>query len=146
MPENVAGAGVLAGMAEAGGAGVSELGSSLVAALAFLVGLGLAYALYVRRRPVVDALAANPVGGALRRWWFADWGMDWLYDRLFVRPVVWIAHVDRHDVVDTVFTGIARAAEAGHAGLSGTETGRLRWYAAGIAAGSVLFVAIVLFL
>jgi hypothetical protein len=30
--------------------------------------------------------------------------------------------------------------------LSRTETGRLRWYAAGIAAGSVVFIAVVLFL
>jgi hypothetical protein len=29
--------------------------------------------------------------------------------------------------------------------LSRTETGRVRWYAAGMAAGSVLFLAVVLF-
>jgi len=31
-------------------------------------------------------------------------------------------------------------------GLSQTETGRVRWYAMGMAAGSVLFIAMVLFL
>ena len=31
-------------------------------------------------------------------------------------------------------------------GLSHTETGRVRWYAAAMAAGSVLFIAMVLFL
>ena len=31
-------------------------------------------------------------------------------------------------------------------GLSHTETGRVRWYAAGMAAGSALFIAMVLFL
>ena len=36
--------------------------------------------------------------------------MDWLYDRLFVRPVVWIARVNKADVVDSIYDGLASLA------------------------------------
>ena len=78
--------------------------------------------------------------GFLRRlhaFWFADWGFDWLYDRTLVRPFLWIATVNRRDVVDNAFTAIARLNQAAHHALSRTETGRLRWYAAAIGAGAV---------
>ena len=82
----------------------------------------------------------------LHRFWFSDWGMDWLYDRLFVKPLVWFARIDKGDFIDGFYTGVARMNELAWRILSRTETGRLRWYAAGIAAGSVVFIAVVLFL
>jgi NADH-quinone oxidoreductase subunit L len=125
---------------------VSETGSSIIAALAFLAGLVVAWGLYLRRSAIPAKLAANPAGAALHRFWFSDWGMDWLYDRLFVRPVVWAARVNRGDVIDSIYDGLAYLAAVSYRLLSLTETGRLRWYAAGIVAGSVIFVAIVMFL
>jgi NADH-quinone oxidoreductase subunit L len=84
------------------------------------------------------------IGRALHDWWYADWGFDWLYDRVFVRPVVWFAHIDRHDVFDSIYDGLAAAAAFSWRLLSGTENGLVRWYAAGIAAGSVVYLLIVL--
>ena len=81
---------------------------------------------------------------ALDAFWFADWGFDWLYDRTLVRPFVWIATVNRRDVVDDAFTAIARWNQTAHDALSRTETGRLRWYAAAIGAGAVIFIGVVL--
>jgi NADH-quinone oxidoreductase subunit L len=72
--------------------------------------------------------------------------MDWLYDRLFVRPVVWIARVNKADVIDSIYVGLASVATFCYRVLSLTETGKLRWYAAWIAGGTVAFVAIVMFL
>jgi len=121
-------------------AGVKEMpetSSSIAAAIAFLVGLGLA-AVYVRR----PLAAANP----LRRLWHAGWGFDWLYDRLFVRPVVWAARVNRGDAIDSIYDGVAAITKAGYRALAVMETGNLRWYAAAIAGGAVLFVAVVMFL
>ena len=40
---------------------------------------------------------------------------------------------------------MARLADLFYRGLSRTESGRLRWYAAGLAVGSVVFLAMVLF-
>jgi NADH-quinone oxidoreductase subunit L len=70
--------------------------------------------------------------------------MDWLYDRVFVRPIMWFARVDKADAVDSIYDGIAAVSRGFYRGLRTTETGRVRWYAAGIVAGSVIFVAIVL--
>ena len=50
------------------------------------------------------------------------------------------------DGVDAVYNGVADLIELLYRGLSLTENGRVRWYAAAIAAGTVVFVAIALFL
>ena len=123
---------------------LTEVSSEAIAAAAFLIGFSFAYLLFLRKRSLAEALAATGIGRLLHRWWFAGWGFDWLYDRLFVRPIVWIAHIDRHDVVDVFYTGVARLSELAWRGLSLTETGRVRWYAAGIALGAVVYLAIVL--
>ncbi len=125
---------------------VTELVSEVIAALVFLLGVYLSYIFFLRKRAYAAALASSVPGNALHRFWFSDWGMDWLYDRLFVRPLVWFARIDKSDFIDAFYTGVASLNEIAWRVLSRTETGRLRWYAAGIAAGSVVFIAVVLFL
>jgi len=124
---------------------LTETSSEALAGLSFFAGLYLAYLFHLKKRSLSDALVANPVGRALDQWWFAGWGFDWIYDKAFVQPYVWLANVNKNDFVDAIYTGIGRIAEASYRVLSGTETGRVRWYATAMAAGSVLFVAIVLF-
>ena len=125
---------------------LTEIRSEGFLALAFLIGLGFAYLLYLRHRQWSEALTATRVGKALHAFWFADWGFDWCYDKLFVQPILWFARIDKSDVVDVFYTGVADLNELLYRGLSLTENGRVRWYAAGIAAGTVVLVAIVLFL
>ena len=126
--------------------GLTEAGSEAIAGVLFVAGLYLAYLFHLRKRSFSDALVANPIGGGLDQWWFAGWGFDWLYYKLFVRPFIWAANVNKSDFVDAFYTGIGRTAEASYRWLSSTETGRVRWYAAAMAVGSVLFIAVVLFL
>jgi NADH-quinone oxidoreductase subunit L len=125
---------------------ITEILSDGIAALVFLLGVFLAYFLFLRSREVATALASSAVGSALSRLWFSDWGMDWLYDRLFVRPVVRLPHIDKDDFIDDFYAGVARLTEFAWRLLRRTESGRLRWYAAGIAAGSIVYIAVVLFL
>jgi NADH-quinone oxidoreductase subunit L len=82
---------------------------------------------------------------ALQHFWETDWGMDWLYDRIAVQPFVWLAQIDRADVVDAFYGGLARLAEAAYQALSASQTGRVRWYAAAIAAGSGVIIIITVF-
>jgi NADH-quinone oxidoreductase subunit L len=126
--------------------GLTEVASEAIAATVFLVGLYLAYMFHLRKRGLADALVANPAGQSLYRWWFADWGFDWVYNKVFVAPFIWLTQINKSDFIDAFYTGVAQLAELSYRGLSKTETGRVRWYAAGMAAGSVLFVALVLFL
>ena len=123
---------------------LTETGSEAIAGILFLLGLSFAYVFHLRKRSLSDSLVANPVGRALNQWWFAGWGFDWIYDKAFVQPFIWAANVNKSDFVDAFYTGVGRIAEASYRWLSSTETGRVRWYATTMAAGSVLFVAMVL--
>jgi NADH-quinone oxidoreductase subunit L len=123
---------------------ITEGLSEGIAAITFALGLAIAYLLFLRKRSLAESIAGNPIGQAVHRFWFADWGMDWLYDHLFVRPVLWFAKVDKNDFIDAFYNGIALLTEFSWRALRNTENGRLRWYAASITAGTVIFLAIVL--
>jgi NADH-quinone oxidoreductase subunit L len=112
----------------------------------FLLGLVIAYFLFLRKRSHATTLTANPAGQALHRFWFSDWGMDWLYDRVFVRPVSWAARINKNDIIDGYYTGVALLNKGIWRVLRRTESGRLRWYAAGITAGSIVYIAVVLWI
>jgi NADH-quinone oxidoreductase subunit L len=131
---------------EAHTGGLTEIRSEAIVALVFLIGLYFAYLFHLQKRSLADSIVAHPLGRTLHQWWFADWGFDWIYDKAFVQPFIWAAQINKSDFVDASYTGVARLTELFYRGLSRTETGRVRWYAAGMAVGSVLFIAVVLFL
>ncbi|MGA2480650.1 MAG: NADH-quinone oxidoreductase subunit L, partial [Spirochaetia bacterium] len=76
----------------------------------------------------------------------SGWGFDWIYDRVLVRPFVWIARINSKDIVDKLAVGIGGLNMLLSRGLRLTQSGRVRWYAAGVAAGAVLIVAAVVLL
>jgi NADH-quinone oxidoreductase subunit L len=125
---------------------ISESASATAAGLVFLLGLLLAWFFILRRPSLTKSLATNPAGAALHRFWFSDWAMDWLYDRIFVRPVLWIAQIGKGDVIDGSYDGLALLTQGGWRALCSTQSGKLRWYAAAIAGGTIIFIAVVLFL
>ena len=86
------------------------------------------------------------LGSALHRFWFADWGFDWLYDNLFVRPYTWAAQMDRDDFIDLVYTGLARLRPREKPWLSRTQSGQVRWYAVLFGVGATILFAMVIFL
>ncbi|MEZ4862695.1 MAG: NADH-quinone oxidoreductase subunit L [Caldilineaceae bacterium] len=124
----------------------NELLFQIIAALVALVGIYLAYLFYLQRPQLAANLARSGWGTALQRFWFGGWGFDWLYERLFIRPYVWIAQADRNDVIDLIPAGIGWLNRAAYAVLSRTQSGSVRGYAMGIAVGAVLVVAIVVLL
>jgi len=130
---------------EAHTGGLTAIRSETIAGLIFLIGLYFAYLFHLQKRNWADALVSGAVGRSLHQWWFADWGFDWIYDNVFVQPFVWASEINKSDFIDTFYSGVAWLVQWFYRGLSRTETGRVRWYAAGMAAGSVLFLAVVLF-
>jgi NADH-quinone oxidoreductase subunit L len=121
-----------------GGAGAEAL-LALIAGVVSLAGIGLAYLLFQRRRPAVDSLARNPVG----HFWLSGWGFDWLYNRLFVWPYTWLAKIDKDDIVDSLYDGIAWLARGFNRTLSITQTGLARWYVLAFAIGAVILIGMV---
>ena len=124
----------------------AELILQIVAGAVSVAGIYLAYLFFLRRRAIAESLALSYVGAALDRFWFAGWGFDWLYKKLFVGPYVWLARVNKDDFIDSIYDGIAKLNEVLYRALSVTESGKVRWYMTGIAFGAIVAIAIAVFL
>jgi len=116
-----------------------EIASGAIA----IAGILLSAMLFLGKRRFVSAVANSGIGRVLSAWWFAAWGFDWVYDKLFVKPYLLISHILRKDPVDRSIGLIPRMARGGHVAMSKTETGQLRWYTASIAVGAVLVLGAV---
>jgi NADH-quinone oxidoreductase subunit L len=59
---------------------------------------------------------------------------------------MWLVRINRHDFIDSGYTGIAAFNRMLSSFLSRTQTGNIRWYAMGLAVGAVVFLGIILLL
>ena len=91
------------------------------------------------RLPALDAVAARHAGvrrarrpsAPLAAFWLGGWGFDWLYERVFVRPVKWFARVARDDLRRPRRAAASPGSTSPPgAALSAGQTGRLRAYVA----------------
>ena len=108
-----------------------------------LAGIAVACTLFLGRRRLIAWLAATGPGRLIARWWGQGWGFDWVYDRVLARPFVWFARVNIRDGIDLAILTIPAALRTLNGALVRTETGRIRWYAAAMAGGAVLVIAMV---
>jgi NADH-quinone oxidoreductase subunit L len=118
-------------------------GAALLTILIVGVGIALAYFIWMPWRRGTEAFAASPAIRPLAAFWLGGWGFDWVYERVFVRPVKWFARVARNDLVDYAVGGIAWLNVAAWRGLSAGQTGRLRAYVAVAGFGIALVLAVV---
>lgn len=118
----------------------------LAAAVVSLSGVLAAYFLYIQPSAILDRLAATRFGSAIYEYWYAGFGFDWLYRRIFIVPFIWISSKNRADVVDSVYAGIAKVTGWLNDLLSRTQTGLVRHYAVGIVVGAILAAAFMVFL
>ncbi|MEZ5539696.1 MAG: NADH-quinone oxidoreductase subunit L [Pseudomonadales bacterium] len=115
--------------------------------LSVLVGLsGIAIAAWLflpKQRPLQGFFAQRWVHGIRCLWKYA-WGFDVLYDRIFVRPYLWLVKANSRDAIDVCVEGIPVLMRKGHDALGATENGLVRWYAASIVAGATAILLFVL--
>ena len=111
-----------------------------------ILGIVLASVLFLGNRSLVTRVAQSGPGRFLGAWWYAAWGFDWLYDKLFVQPYLLACRLLRRDPIDQIIQLLPLLARGGNAVLSRTETGNLRWYATSIVGGAVLLLAVLLLL
>ncbi len=107
-----------------------------------ILGIVVAYLIFLAGTIDARPLTGSAPGRLISRFWFGHWGMDWLYDTLFVRPWYSFARINKRDAVDWIFDGTAGAAAILHDLTSLAQTGQLRWYAATLAGGLILAVAL----
>jgi NADH-quinone oxidoreductase subunit L len=126
--------------AEHGGvAGIMLLVLSVV-----VVGAGTVLAWFMYVATPVKAEAIGRPTSTLRRLLLNAWYVDWLYDRVIVRPLyalaVFLAGAFDLGIVDGTVNGLGRAVAWWSAGMRQLQTGYVMNYALTMLAGAVIFV------
>lgn len=119
---------------------VLEILSGVVA----IVGVAIAAWLYLKQRQCVAKVANTRTGRFFSTWWFHAWGFDALYEVLFVKPYKGAAWLIQNDPVNQFFNLFGCLLKGTNKGLSFSENGLARWYAASLGLGAVLVIALLL--
>jgi NADH-quinone oxidoreductase subunit L len=120
----------------------TELLLQIIAGATALLGIFIAARIFLRPPTGAMELGMPGLPAALQRFWAKGWGFDALYDALFVRPLMAFARFNKSDAFDLIYKFIAWMTQRGHFALKETQTGLLRWYAAGIAAGALVVLTL----
>ena len=105
-----------------------------------IVGVLVAYLIFHTGQLKVDRLAYSSLGKSLGEFWFSGWGIDWLYDRLFVKPYYGLANKLKSEPVDALYGLIVTINQTFNQWLSSAQSGRMRWYIASMVAGLILVI------
>jgi NADH-quinone oxidoreductase subunit L len=121
------------------------MGLSIIIGLA---GIGIAWFLYGKKSDIPGRLA-SVMGGVPYRWLLNKYYVDELYDRVFVRPTVWVARNVLVAVTDgAIIEGIVNGVPAMIGRLSGQlrrlQTGVLHHYALIMVFGAFALLAVAL--
>ena len=117
---------------------------AIITPLVPIVGVLIAYLIYLRHSLDVSSMTNSPLGKVLTKFWFSHWAMDWLYDRLIVRPYEWLAELNRKDIVDWIYNSTAEVTWFLHDFSTQSQTGQMRTYAGVMLLGLVLMTGIAL--
>ncbi len=109
-----------------------------------LVGIFIAYHYYVRKPEQASQLKSSLAG--LHRFWFMGWGFDNLYDSVLVKPYVFLATVNKNDIVDKFYSLIVYTTELLHRIFARSQGGILRWYIMSMVIGAILILTLGLLL
>ena len=116
-----------------------EIIFQLIAVAITLLAVYLGYRLYYRNKTVIENWKQSPAMMGLRNFFFKGCGFDQLYETVFVKPFVFITRINKADVFDKLYNGIAKANQTLNRLLSVSQNGSLRWYIAGVLIG-ILFI------
>jgi NADH-quinone oxidoreductase subunit L len=124
----------------------TELVLQVVAGVLALTGVWIAYYYFVKKPDLLPSYKNIAVGSKLNTFLKSGWKFDSLYDWLFVKPVVYLARIDAHDIMDSFYMGIAALVNSFHRILSRTQSGRLQWYLMGIILGAIISFTLMILL
>ncbi|WP_207430615.1 NADH-quinone oxidoreductase subunit L [Sabulibacter ruber] len=113
-----------------------------IAAAFSLAGVFIAYLVYLRRPALHEAIRNSALAMALHRFWYAGWGFDRLYDKLFVQPFVYMATLNKNDFIESFYNLLVHIARILNRGLAHTQSGILRWYMMGVVVGALVIITI----
>jgi len=111
----------------------------LIAVAVTLLGVYTGYVLYYRNRAIIEQWKLSAGIMAVRNFLFRGWGFDQLYDAVLVKPFLFITRINKMDVFDRLYNGIAQVSLTFNRLLSVSQNGSLRWYIVGVLIG-ILFI------
>jgi NADH-quinone oxidoreductase subunit L len=120
----------------------NELLFQALSAAVSLTGIWIAFRFFNRQSAFTSVFRNSRISN----FFLAGWGFDRIYDALFVKPVVWLAEIDRKDIIDLIYNYISRGTNYFHILISKTQNGKLRWYALAFSAGIVILLAFMILL
>ena len=103
-----------------------------------LLGIGIAYQVYVRQQWQGLRIAQWPL---LRQFFLRGWGFDGLYQRLFLTPFTTLAQLNRKDIVDQLPARVVQLSLALHKTFSQLQNGQLRFYITTLACAAIIILA-----
>ena len=103
-----------------------------------LLGIGIAYQVYVRQQWQGLRIAQWPL---LRQFFLRGWGFDGLYQRLFLTPFTTLAQLNRKDIVDQLPARVVHLSLALHKTFSQLQNGQLRFYITTLACAAIIILA-----
>ena len=111
-----------------------------ISAVVVLTGIFMAYLIYYKRPAMTSAFNRS----WLHKLFEEGWGFDILYNTLFVKPIVWLAVIDRNDFFDWLNIGIVKLTLSINRLMSITQNGKLRWYLMSFVIGITLILTYML--
>jgi len=112
----------------------------LISALIASTGIYLAYRFYFKKPAFIEAFNHS----RLNHFFEKGFGFDKVYDVVFVKPIVWLAEIDKKDIFDQLNISISRLAIWGNHFLSIAQNGKLRWYLLSFAIGIAFILTLML--
>jgi NADH-quinone oxidoreductase subunit L len=116
-----------------------EIIFQLIAVVITFLAIYIGYKIYYQNPLVLERWKQSPALMTIRNFFFKGWGFDQLYDTVFVKPFLFITRINKSDVVDQLYSGIAKANQKLNRLLSVSQNGSLRWYVTGVLIG-ILFI------
>jgi NADH-quinone oxidoreductase subunit L len=112
----------------------------LISALIATTGIYLAYHFYFKKPAYIEAFNHS----RLNHFFEKGFEFDKVYDVLLVKPIVWLAEIDKKDIFDQLNISISRLAIWGNHFLSIAQNGKLRWYLLSFAIGIAFILTLML--
>lgn len=114
----------------------------LISGLISIGGILIAAWLFLGERRWVSRVAQTAGGKTLVQIWLHAWGFDWLYDKVFVQPYLWLTRLLGGDPFNRTLNIVASAVRQANRLVVFTETGQLRWYATSVGFGALFILAL----
>ena len=105
-----------------------------------LIGIFISYMFFYSKAWSIEKLMSSLFAQKLHKFWNSGWGMDWLYDRVFVFPFIWLSRINQADLIDKFYGLIVMLSRVTNNYVVRTQTGHLRWYALSLAVGLIVLL------